>query len=71
MFALDLVLQRAGGRRQLDGQRHVGAVDDDVLDHVQGDDVAAQLRVLDVAERVDDGGLGEHADILPARSGLT
>ena len=36
-----------------------GAVDDDRLDHVQGDDVPPELGLLDVAQRVEDGGFGE------------
>jgi hypothetical protein len=55
---LDLVFERTGGRRQLDRERHVRARDAQVLDHVAGDQVAAQLGLLDLAERVEDGGLG-------------
>ena len=67
--ALDLVLERACRRRQLDGERDVAAIgDDDVLDHVQRDDVAPELRLLDGAERV------EHAAVVEFvhawRSGL-
>ena len=56
---LDLVLERTGGRRELDRHREVGAVDHDVLDHVEGDEVAPELRLLDRAHRVDDGVVGE------------
>ena len=57
--ALDLVLERAGRRRQLDREGDIGAVDRDVLDHVQRDDVAPELGLLDVAEGVEDGAFGE------------
>ena len=56
---LDLVLERAGRRRQLDGHRQRRAVDDDVLDHVERDQVAPELGLLDGAHRVDDGVVGE------------
>ena len=56
---LDLVLERAGRRRQLDLERDLGAVDDEVLDHVPGDEVAAELRLLDVPQRLHDGGFGD------------
>ena len=45
--ALDLGLERAGGRRQVDRQRHRAVADLDVLDHAQVDQVAAEVRVLD------------------------
>ena len=57
--ALDLVLERAGRGRQLDREGDGRAVDDDVLDHLEGDDVAPELGLLDGAQRVDDGGLGQ------------
>ena len=57
--SLDLVLERAGRRRQLDGHRQGGAVDDDVLDHVEGDQVAPELGLLDGAHRLDDGVVGQ------------
>ena len=56
---LDLVLERTGGRRELDRHRQVGAVDDDVLDHVERDQVAPELGLLDRAHRVDDGVVGQ------------
>ena len=56
---LDLVLERTGRRRQLDGHRQGRAVDDDVLDHVEGDEVAPELGLLDGAHRIDDGVVGE------------
>ncbi len=46
------------------------AIDADVLDHVQADDVAMELGVLDVAERVPDGGLGEHGRYLTCALGI-
>ena len=68
---LDLVLERTGGRRQLDRHREVGAVDHDVLDHVERDEVAPELRLLDRAHRVDDGVVGEagHRRSGPSRRG--
>ena len=60
-LGLDLVLERARGRGQLDRERDVGAVDDEVADHVAGDEVAAELGLLDGAEGVEDGGLGDGA----------
>ena len=57
--ALDLVLERAGRRRQLDREGDGVAIDDDRLDHVEGDDVAAELGLLDGAQRVEDGAFGD------------
>ena len=57
--ALDLVLERAGRCRQLDRERRRRPLDHDVLDHLEGDDVLAELRLLDLAERVEDGAFGE------------
>src|SRR5262249_54063037 len=64
---LDLVLERAGGRRQLDLEGDPGAVDAQVANHVPGDEVATELRLLDVPTRVHDGGLGDlqHAGLSP------
>ena len=45
--ALDLRLERAGGRRQVDRQRDGAVADPDVLDHPQVDQVAAEVGVLD------------------------
>ena len=56
---LDLVLQGAGRRRELDRERDVRAVDHDRLDHLEAHDVAAKLRLLDVPEGVDDRDFGE------------
>ena len=56
---LDLVLERAGRRRELDRQRHRRLADHDVLDHAEGDDVLAQLGFLDGAERVVDRAFGQ------------
>ncbi len=56
---LDLVLERAGRGGQLDRERDVGPVDLQVLDHVPGHEVAAKLGLLDLAQDVHDGGLGE------------
>jgi len=47
----------------------VGA-DGHVLDHVQRDDVASQFGLLDGAQRLIDGGLGEHVHIVAAGSDL-
>jgi hypothetical protein len=63
-IALDLVLERARWRRQLDRERDGVAVDDDRLDHVQGHDVATQLGFLDGAEGVEDGAFGDDGHAL-------
>ena len=57
--ALDLVLERAGRRRELDRERDGGAVDDDRLDHLEGDDVAPELGLLDGAQCLEDGAFGD------------
>jgi hypothetical protein len=57
--ALDLVLEGTRRRRQLDGHRQGGAVDLDVLDHVERDQVAPELGLLDGAHRLDDGVVGQ------------
>ena len=49
-LVLDLGFERAGGRGQLHGERDVRAGDLDVLDHAQGDQVAADFRILDLPE---------------------
>ena len=67
-LGLDLVLERAGRRGELDRERHVGAVDDDVPDHVPGDEVAAELGLLDGSEGIEDGGLGDGAHRVRVRS---
>ena len=68
-IALDLVLERAGGGRQLDGHAQRGPVDDQVLDHVEADQVASELGFLDRAKHVDHGVLGEagHRRLRPFR----
>ena len=43
-IALDLVLERAGRRRQFDREGDGVTIDDDRLDHVERDDVASKLR---------------------------
>ena len=67
-LGLDLVLERAGGRRQLDRERDVGPRDRDVPDHVPGDEVAAELGFLDGAQSGKDGCLGDHGHWLRSRS---
>ena len=67
---LDLVLERTGGRRQFDGHRDGRAVDDDVLDHVQGDQVLPELGFLDGPHRIDDGALGDQAHRRGSPSGV-
>ena len=57
--ALDLVLERAGRRRQLDRERDGVAVDDDRLDHVERDDVAPELGLLDGAQGLEHGPFGD------------
>ncbi len=49
-----LVLDRARGCRQLDGERHAPVVDGQVLDEAERDDVAAEVRIDDDAQRVED-----------------
>ena len=60
-LGLDLVLERAGRGGELDRERDVGAGEDQVLDHVAGDEVATQLGLLDGTEGVEDGSLGDSA----------
>ncbi len=43
---LHLFFDRAGGRRQLDCQRDVSAVNRDVLDEPQRDDILVEIRIL-------------------------
>ncbi|MEI2697408.1 MAG: hypothetical protein V9E94_03305 [Microthrixaceae bacterium] len=50
-LALHLAAQRAGGRGQHDGEAHLAAVDVDVLDHPQGDQIVVQFRFLYRAQR--------------------
>ena len=59
---LDLVLQRAGGRGQLDHERNARAVDAQVADHVTADDVTGQLGFAHRAKRVKDGCFGDRHD---------
>ena len=47
---LDLRLERAGGRGQVDRQRDAAVADPDVLDHAEVDEVAVQVGVLDPLE---------------------
>ena len=56
---LDLVLEGTGRRGQLDGEGDLAAVDDDILDHVEGDDVAAELGLLHGAKHLADGAFGQ------------
>ena len=56
---LDLGLQGAGGRREVDGQEDRAVDDAHVLDHVQVDEVAADLGVLDPLQGVEDVSLGQ------------
>ena len=75
--AVDLVLERAGRRRQLDRQADPRPVDLDVLDHVERDDVAPELGLLDGAQRVEDrasrksGSCGGSSLGLPATCGTS
>ena len=66
---LQQVLDRAGRRRELDGERHPAVVtDDDVLHEIERHDVATQVGVLHHAKRVEDLGNGRkgHGSILLA-----
>src|SRR3972149_5568522 len=49
----------AGGGGEVDGDPDAAVVDGQVFDHVQGDEVAAELRLLDGAERVEHLLLGQ------------
>src|SRR5262249_22172753 len=53
-LALDLVLQRAGRRRQLDHKADMAPVDLQIFDHAARYQVAAQLRLAHGAERPHD-----------------
>ncbi len=57
--ALDLVAQRAAGDGEGDEHLYVGVFDGHLADHVEVDDAAVQLGILDRAEGFDDSGLGE------------
>ena len=57
--ALDLGLERAGGRRQVDRQGHGAVADLDVLDHAQVDQVATEVGVLDPLQGVEHIPFGE------------
>ncbi len=57
--ALDLGLEWAGGRRQVDGQRYGAVADLDILDHAQVDQVATEVRVLDSFQCVEHVPFGE------------
>src|SRR5262249_1791517 len=60
-----------GGRGELDGECHVpGRTDLDVLDHVEADDVAAELGLLNGAQRLTNGGLGKHVHSLRWKADL-
>ena len=55
----DLVLERARRRCQFDGEGDGATVDDQVLDHVAGHEVSAELRFLDRAQGGHDSGFGD------------
>ena len=67
-LGLDLVLEGAGRRRELDRERDVRAFDRDVPDHVPGDEVTAELGLLDGTEGGKDGCLGDHGHRVRSRS---
>src|SRR6266850_36910 len=50
-----LVLHRAGGRRQLDREGDVAVRDRQVLDEAERDDVPAQVGIVDDAQGVEHG----------------
>ena len=56
---LDHVLERAGGGGEDDGKADVATVDRYVTDHVEGDEVSMELRIVDGRERRDDLGFGD------------
>ena len=49
-FGLQLVLHRAGRRRELDREIHLAALDLDVLHEAEGHDVLVEIRVLHVPQ---------------------
>ena len=50
-----LILHRARRRRQLDGERHAAAVDPQVLDELERDDVAVEIGVPNGRQGLEDG----------------
>ena len=50
-----LILHRARGCRQLDGERHSAAVDPQVLDELERDDVAVEIGVPNGLQGLEDG----------------
>ena len=52
-------LSGQAGRRQLDLERDLGAVDHEVPNHVPRDEVAAELRLLHLAQGLHHGGFGD------------
>ena len=58
---LELVLDRARGGRQFDRERHASVVGDgDALDEIERHDIAAQIGILDDAQRIEDLGNGRN-----------
>ena len=55
-----LILHRARRRRQLDAERHAAAVDAQVLDEAERDDVLVQVGILDGHERAEHRRFGNH-----------
>ena len=49
------ILHRTRRRRQLDREGDAAAVDDEVLDEAQADDIAMKIRVLDDLQRLEHG----------------
>ena len=60
-----LILDRTRRRRQLDRKRDRAAVDAQVLDELERDDVAIEVGIAHGLERIEDGGFGDgHKAIL-------
>ena len=58
----DLVAQRASGDRERDRDPDPFPLEPDPAHHAEIDDRAVELGILDRSERIDDLGLGRHAD---------
>jgi len=65
----DAVAQRAGRCGEVHLQRNPAALDPHILDHVQGDEVAVEFRILDPGQRLHhllDGRLAHHLSHVPS-----
>ncbi len=57
-LGLEVLLDRAGGGRQLDRECHLVPFDAQILHELERDDVAVKIGVADAAEGVENGGFG-------------